>query len=122
MARVLLMEDSEVIRTMVKTALERRGHAVLMAENGLEGLRLAEAHLPDVVVTDIVMPEMNGFEATRALRKNPATSQIPIIMLTSKSTAADRFWGERQGAFRYLTKPVRFADLEAAIQSALGNG
>jgi twitching motility two-component system response regulator PilH len=86
--------------------LERNGHEVLKAENGADGVALARQENPDAVLMDIVMPGLNGFQATRQLTKDPATAGIPVIMITTKDQETDKVWGKRQGARDYLTKPV----------------
>lgn len=106
MARVLVVDDSPTESKYVSDILTRNGHEVITAESGEEGVSTARQEMPDLVVMDIVMPGLNGFQATRQLSKASDTSHIPVIILTSKNQDTDRLWGERQGAKGYLTKPV----------------
>ncbi|MCS3469369.1 twitching motility response regulator PilH [Pseudomonas sp. Pseusp122] len=106
MARILIVDDSPTEMYKLTGMLERNGHEVLKAENGADGVALARQENPDAVLMDIVMPGLNGFQATRQLTKDPATAGIPVIMITTKDQETDKVWGKRQGARDYLTKPV----------------
>lgn len=106
MARVLIVDDSPTETHKLSTILNKHGHEVITAENGEDGVAKAKETLPDVVLMDIVMPGLNGFQATRQLSKNDKTSHIPVIIVTTKDQETDRLWGQRQGARGYLTKPV----------------
>ncbi|MNF32348.1 Response regulator PleD [compost metagenome] len=86
--------------------LEKHGHQILKAENGADGVALARQEKPDVVLMDVVMPGLNGFQATRQLTKDPETGHIPVIIVTTKDQETDKVWGKRQGARDYLTKPI----------------
>jgi len=119
MALVLIADDSPTDQHILSRALEQEGYETLLASDGAEALALAEQRAPDVILMDVVMPGMNGYQATRQLARNPSTASIPVVMVSTKSQATDRAWGLRQGAVSYLTKPVTAADLVAAIQAAL---
>lgn len=106
MARILIVDDSPTEMYKLTGMLEKHGHQVLKAENGADGVALARQEKPDAVLMDIVMPGMNGFQATRQLSKDPETSGIPVIIVTTKDQETDKVWGTRQGARDYLTKPV----------------
>ena len=106
MACILIVDDSPTEMQKLVLILEKHGHQVLKADNGADGGALAKQEQPDVVVMDIVMPGLNGFQATRQLTKIPATAHIPVIIVTSKDQETDRVWGQRQGAKAYLTKPI----------------
>ena len=106
MARVLIVDDSPTEMYKLTGMLEKHGHQVLKAENGADGVALARQEKPDAVLMDIVMPGMNGFQATRQLSKDPETRAIPVIVVTTKDQETDRVWGLRQGARDYVTKPV----------------
>lgn len=106
MARILVVDDSPTEKFKVTETLRRHGFEVLSAENAEEALRIARTELPDLVLMDIVMPGLNGFQATRQLTKDPVTAAIPVVILSTKNQDTDRVWGERQGAKGYLTKPV----------------
>ena len=106
MARILVVDDSPTETHQFVNALARHGHQVLTAASGSDGIDLAGVEQPDIILMDVVMPGINGFQATRQLTRNDNTSHIPVIIVSSKSQDADRVWGERQGACGYLTKPV----------------
>ena len=120
MARVLIVDDSPTETHRMSTILGKHGHEVITAENGEEGVAKAKEVKPDVVLMDIVMPGLNGFQATRQLSKNASTAHIPVIIVTTKDQETDRMWGQRQGAKGYLTKPVDDAVLMKAIAEVLG--
>ena len=114
MARVLIVDDSPTEMYKLTAMLEKHGHVVLKAENGADGVALARQEKPDAVLMDIVMPGLNGFQATRQLTKDAATSHIPVIIVTTKDQETDRIWGTRQGAKGYITKPV---DEDALVET-----
>ena len=119
MARVLIVDDSPTEMYKLTGMLEKHGHQVLKAENGADGVALARQEKPDAVLMDIVMPGLNGFQATRQLSKEPETSGIPIIIVTTKDQETDTIWGARQGAKAYLTKPVEEDKLIEVLNSVL---
>jgi twitching motility two-component system response regulator PilH len=99
--------------------LEKAGFETLVADSGEEGIRQAVTARPDCILMDVVMPGMNGFQATRKLTKDPATEAIPVIMITTKDQETDKIWGMRQGAVEYLVKPVADRELVAKINSVM---
>jgi twitching motility two-component system response regulator PilH len=119
MARVLIVDDSPTETYKITEILSRHGYEVLAADNGEEGVALAKKEMPDIVLMDIVMPGINGFQATRQLTKNGSTAHIPIIIVTTKDQETDKLWGKRQGAKGYLTKPVDEKLLVKTIEDAL---
>jgi len=119
MANVLIVDDSPTEVHVLKGILEKGGHAVNSADNAEDGIKTAKATKPDVILMDVVMPGMNGFQATRALTKDPETQHIPIIIVTTKDQETDRVWGLRQGAKDYVTKPVDGPDLLSKVNSVL---
>jgi twitching motility two-component system response regulator PilH len=119
MARVLIVDDSPTETYKMTEILNRHGYEVLAADNGEEGVALAKKEMPDIVLMDIVMPGINGFQATRQLTKNGSTAHIPIIIVTTKDQETDKLWGKRQGAKGYLTKPVDEKLLVKTIEDAL---
>jgi twitching motility two-component system response regulator PilH len=119
MARVLIVDDSPTETFTLKSMLEAKGFEVLTAENGADGVALAREELPDVVLMDIVMPGLNGFQATRQLTKDDKTAQIPVIIVTTKDQETDKVWGQRQGAKGYLVKPVTEDQLAETINSVI---
>ena len=119
MARVLIVDDSPTEMYKLTGMLEKHGHEVLKAENGADGVALARQEKPDVVLMDIVMPGLNGFQATRQLTKDPETSYIPVIVVTTKDQETDMVWAQRQGAKGYLTKPVDEEQLILKVKKVL---
>jgi twitching motility two-component system response regulator PilH len=119
MAKVLVVDDSATYRLRLRLMLVKLGHKVVTAGDGAEALELARSEQPDVVLMDVVMPGMNGFEATRALGRDSATRGIPVIFVTSMADEVDRVWGMRQGAAAYVTKPVNPNELKSAITDAI---
>lgn len=103
---VLIIDDSLAETRIFSALLEKHGYKVSVACNGQEGIQVAKARQPDVILMDVVMPLLNGFQATRELTRNPETAHIPIVVCSSKATDADRLWAMRQGAKAYLVKPV----------------
>jgi twitching motility two-component system response regulator PilH len=119
MARVLIIDDSPTETYKLTSMLEKNGHHVMTADNGEAGVAMAQKELPDLVLMDVVMPGLNGFQATRQLSKTPETAHIPVIMVTTKDQQTDRVWGMRQGAKAYLAKPISADVLMATIADVL---
>lgn len=117
MLTILVVEDTPSVRDLICDYLQKKGYQVLQANNGKDALDKALKQKPDIVVTDVVMPEMNGFELCRSLKKNPVTQNLPIVLCTSKNQNIDRMWGMKQGADIYLTKPFTEDDIIQAVQS-----
>lgn len=105
MAHILVVDDSPTETHIISKALEKQGHRISVAVDGNEGVDKATQLLPDLILMDVVMPELNGFQATRQLTKQPGTMNIPVIMVTTKDQKTDKMWAERQGAKGYITKP-----------------
>ena len=116
MALVLVVDDEPDIQYLVKLNLELDGHEVMVASTGSEALTAVKERVPDVIVLDVMMPEMDGFEALKKLKENPATAGIPVIMLTAKAQDADVFRGWQSGADLYLTKPFNPQELITFIK------
>ena len=121
MARILIVDDSQTETYRFKEILERHGHKVLEASNGADGVAVARAELPDLVLMDVVMPGINGFQATRQITKGAETAHIPVVIVTTKDQETDRVWGKRQGASDYLTKPVDETLLMNVIRTLIPN-
>ena len=119
MALILIVDDSPTEVHVMQKALERHGYRTAIASDGAEGIRLARQMHPDLIFMDIVMPGVNGYQATRTLANDPVTRAIPIVMVTSKGQETDRIWGLRQGAVDYLVKPVTPDQLVEKAQAAL---
>ncbi|TCS41669.1 response regulator [Reinekea marinisedimentorum] len=119
MATILIVDDSPSQVAHFVKILEAHGFDHLVAEDGASGVALAKSAKPDVILMDVVMPELNGFQATRKLTQDPETKDIPVIMVTTKDQETDRVWGKRQGAKGFMVKPVDEAELLAEINSWL---
>lgn len=120
MATVLIVEDSPTLMDAHKRMLENHHHTVITASDGEEGINVAISQRPDLILMDVVMPRMNGFQATRKLTRDPQTRHIPIIMVTSKDQETDILWGKRQGAKDYLIKPIAEPALISTVKRLLG--
>ncbi|MBO9767997.1 MULTISPECIES: response regulator [Xanthomonas] len=116
MARIILIEDSPTDRAVFSQWLEKAGHTVVATDNAEEGLELVRSQAPDIVLMDVVLPGMSGFQATRALARDQATKDIPVLLVSTKGMETDRAWGLRQGASDYIVKPPREDDLIARIR------
>lgn len=119
MARILIVDDSPTERKTMEDILKKEGHEIYKATNGDEGITLAQDKLPDLVLMDVVMPGINGFQATRQLTKDATTSHIPVIIVTTKDQESDRLWGKRQGASHFVTKPIDKKFLLQAVDESL---
>ena len=119
MAKVLIVDDSPTEIHVLKTFLEKKGHAVSVATSGEEGVVVAKGLLPDVVLMDVVMPGMNGFQATRQLSQQAETANTPVIVVTTKDQETDKVWAKRQGAVDYIVKPVQEKALIDALNRVL---
>ncbi len=118
-ATVLIVDDSPTECRIFSSILAKVGYRVETATNGEQGIEMARRLQPDLILMDVIMPVLNGFQATRMLHRDTATAGIPIIMVTTKDQSTDRVWGMRQGAVDYLIKPVAAAELLACVQAAL---
>lgn len=119
MVRVLIVDDSPTETYKMETVLVKNGYEVVKADNGVDGVAAAKKHLPDAVLMDVVMPGLNGFQATRQLTMAKETTHIPVIIVTTKDQQTDKLWGKRQGAKGYLVKPVDSEKLIDAIKRVM---
>jgi twitching motility two-component system response regulator PilH len=119
MSRILVVDDSNTYRQMIGDLLTSQGHEIALAVNGTDGLAKIASFKPDLVVLDVVMPEMNGYDVCRNLRKEPATHDLPVLMCSSKDEASDLYWGRKQGASAYLVKPFEGDELLEAVEQLL---
>lgn len=119
MNTVLVVEDSLTQRAMISGLLKQKGLKVAVANDGVEALEKVAATHPDIVLLDIVMPRMNGYECCRRLKSNPKTNQIPVVMCSSKTERFDRYWGLKQGADAYLAKPFDPSELFITLKHLL---
>jgi twitching motility two-component system response regulator PilH len=123
MMNILVVEDSPTILYTLERELAGHGHQVITATDGEQALQMAFEGHPDIILLDLILPKINGYQVCRQLKSNPGTASIPVVMLTSKDKDKDRHWGLEQGADGYLTKPVSSDDLLAAIsQFVSSNG
>ena len=122
MARILIVDDSPSQLLGMRRIVEKLGHEAVTAEDGAAGVEAAKTSLPDLILMDVVMPNLNGFQATRAISKEPTTAQIPVVLVTTKDQETDKVWGMRQGAKAYITKPFTENQLVEVINSLLVPG
>jgi twitching motility two-component system response regulator PilH len=113
--KILIVDDSPTERHVLNDMLTKAGYEVVASDNGEDAIQKAKSLRPDLILMDVVMPGLNGFQATRAISRDPDTRAIPIILCTSKSQETDKIWGMRQGARDYIVKPVRRDELLAKI-------
>jgi twitching motility two-component system response regulator PilH len=118
--KILVVDDSATVRRFMLDLLLKGGYEVIMASTGDEAVSKSQAEMPDLVLMDVVMPGMNGFQATRAITRHESTQHIPVLMVTGKDMETDRIWGLRQGATEFISKPVHAGELLAKI-AALSN-
>jgi twitching motility two-component system response regulator PilH len=119
MQTILVVDDTPSELALITNFLKESGFSVVVATDAKEALTKAADHKPDVVITDVVMPGMSGFELCRTLKKNEATKNMPIVVCTSKNQELDRLWGMKQGANAYVTKPFTQEELLRAVKSVM---
>ena len=122
MARILIVDDSPSQLMGIRRIVEKLGHDALTAEDGAAGVEAAKREIPDLILMDVVMPNLNGFQATRSITREATTRHIPVILVTTKDQDTDRVWGMRQGAKAYITKPFSESELAELIAQYLGGG
>ena len=120
MAKILVVDDSPSEMAKFRDILTRHQYEVIEAHTGDDGIQKANEFFPDVILMDVVMPEMNGFQATRKLTRDPKTSHIPVVIISTKNQETDRVWGKRQGAKEYITKPIDESGLVQIIRKVMG--
>jgi len=119
MARILVVDDSKTQIQALTKLLSKHGYEVLFAEDGSNAVDSAKTDLPDLILMDVVMPGLNGFQATRQITKNEITSHIPVIMISSKDQETDKVWAKRQGARDFIVKPAEEDELIDKIEALL---
>ncbi len=119
MSKVLVVDDLQSELQLISGFLSQGGYQVATAINGSDALDKAKAAMPDVIVTDLVMPDMSGLELCRKLKKSPETAGIPVIACTTKDSQVDQAWAKKQGIVSYLVKPCNQAQLLDAVKSAM---
>ena len=120
-AQILIVDDSRTAIAVLKKILAPTGYDIISAETGEEGIEVAKQHKPDLILMDVIMPGLNGFQATRILRKEAETKDIPIIIISGNEQATEKFWGLRVGANGFLPKPVNRGELYHLMREQLGN-
>src|SRR5437016_1750912 len=113
--KILIVDDSPTDMRVVAATLQSSGHNIIMATDGEEAIATARRERPNLVLPDVILPGRNGFQVCRDLKNYPETKDIPVIIISSKNQESDRFWGIKQGAVEYLTKPFANEDLLAAV-------
>lgn len=119
-AHILIVDDSPTDAYLVKNILEKQGYQTSEASNGEEGIQKAQDTKPNLILMDVVMPGLNGFQATRKITRSPDTKNIPVVIISSKNMESDRAWGLMQGAKEFLVKPIKQDELLATIKRILG--
>jgi len=119
MSKVLVIEDSATQREMIADLLRKNGLTVIEASDGLEALDKIQGAPPDLVILDIVMPKMNGYEVCRRLKADPGMQGVPVVMCSSKGEEFDRYWGMKQGADAYVAKPFQPNELVGTVKQML---
>jgi len=119
MTTVLVVDDSQTVRHMLLELLTDSGMNVLEATNGIEAKEQIQAKSPDLVITDLIMPEMNGYELCRWIKNEPKTQSIPVLICSTKSEEFDRYWGMKQGADAYITKPFHPPEMVQTVKRLL---
>ena len=109
--KILVIDDSPTERHVLVEILNKGGYDIITAESGEEGIEKARAEQPDLILMDVVMPGLNGYQATRTLTRDESTKHIPVILVTTKEQETDKIWGLRQGAHDYMTKPINGDEL-----------
>ena len=121
MARILIVDDSPSQLMGICRIVQKLGHECLTAEDGAQGVVRAREAQPDLILMDVVMPNLNGFQATRAITRDESTQHIPVVLVTTKDQDTDRVWGMRQGAKGYLTKPFSEYELTQVIEGVMSS-
>lgn len=119
--KILVIDDSALNRKLLEDALQQKGYSVTVAEDGQQGLMLMTQELPDLILMDVVMPNMNGWEATRHMRKVAQSKAVPIVLMTSKTAASDMLASFEAGADEFLNKPINMDEMFAALEKLLQN-
>ncbi|NJO40864.1 MAG: response regulator [Cyanobacteria bacterium CRU_2_1] len=119
MSTVLIVDDSQTLRHMLTELLQTSGIKVVEATNGVEAKEKIQAKAPDLVITDLIMPQMNGYELCRWIKNDPTTQNIPVLICSTKSEEFDRYWGMKQGADAYITKPFHPVEMLKTVKQLL---
>jgi len=117
--KVLVVDDSRTVVHGLRAVLEQDGYYVMEAYDGMTAIELAKAHQPDIILMDVIMPGLNGFQATRKIRKDPTTHSIPIIIISATEQPTEQFWLTKLGANDFLGKPIIRGDLFTKVETQL---
>ena len=120
--KIMVVDDSPTERAFMEGLLKKRGYEVLAVDSGEQAIELSKSQKPDLILMDVVMPGLNGFQATRAITREESTKHIPVIICTTKDQETDKVWGMRQGAKAYITKPFTENQLVEVINQLLAGG
>jgi twitching motility two-component system response regulator PilH len=115
--KIMVVDDSPTERAYLENLLKKKGFEVLLVDSGEAAIEKSKTDHPDLILMDVVMPGLNGFQATRAITRDEATKHIPVVICTTKDQETDKIWGLRQGAKDYVTKPINEADLIEKIKA-----
>jgi twitching motility two-component system response regulator PilH len=119
MAKILIVDDLQTEVQLMRSAIASLGHSVVVATNGEEAIEMAQRERPDLMLLDVVLPRMDGFQVCRKIKKDPNTSKIQIILVSSKTQESDKFWGLKQGASAYISKPFSPQELADTVAKNL---
>ncbi len=119
MSTVLVVDDSTTLREMISDVLKKSGLSVIQASDGVEAIEQIQAKCPDLVVMDIIMPRMNGYELCRWIKSDPKAQATPVVMCSTKDEEFDRYWGTKQGGDAYITKPFQPKELIEIVRQLL---
>lgn len=117
--KILIVDDLPTEVQLMQTAIASLGHLTLVATDGEQALDMARRETPDLVLLDVVLPRMDGFQVCRKMKKDPQTANIPVILVSSKTQESDKFWGLKQGASAYICKPFSPAELASTVTKNL---
>jgi len=119
MSKILIVDDLPTEVQLMQAAITKLGHTAIVATDGEQALEMARRENPDLVLLDVVLPRMDGFQVCRKMKKDPATAKIPVILVSSKTQESDKFWGLKQGAVAYICKPFSPQDLSDTVTKNL---
>ena len=119
MSKVLVVDDSQAVRQLISELLQKGGLTVIEAINGVDAKAKIQTSIPDLVITDLIMPEMNGYELCRWIKNEPTTQKLPVLICSTKDQEFDRYWGMKQGADAYNTKPFQAGEMLKTVKQLL---
>lgn len=119
MSKILIVDDLPTEVQLMRNAIAGLGHSVVVASDGEQALELAKRETPDLVLLDVVLPRMDGFQVCRKIKKDPQTAKIPVVLVSSKTQESDKFWGLKQGASAYICKPFSPEELASTVSKTL---